>query len=123
MCNKNVSRLLAFAAFATLLVVSTLTFAQSPPEQANEVTGGGAAGRIPVFTAAHKIGNSIMKQAGGSISVAGGVSAVSGGSSATDGVFGGNTGFGFRLSSQMKEPIRQRPTKLARKIAHVGRNE
>lgn len=39
------------------------------------ITGGGTTNKIPRFTGAHAIGNSIMKQAGTTIDIAGGVSA------------------------------------------------
>jgi len=53
------------------------------------VTGGGTKGKIPLWKGSHKIGNSIMSQTSGSISVAGGVAASS--SSAVNAVSGSNT--------------------------------
>src|SRR5579864_524741 len=86
MCNKNLSRLFAFAAFATLLFASTLTLAQKSPDAANEVTGTGTKGDIPVFKGAHTIGNSIAKQIGTST-----IEVSSGSGTAANTVFGNNT--------------------------------
>jgi len=75
--------LLAFSCCSLLAVAqdSSLT----------NVTGAGTKGKVPLWTGAHSIGNSIMKQAGGDIHVAGGVDAVKGGSVNQNSVFGSNT--------------------------------
>ena len=54
------------------------------------ITGGGIKGKIPVFTGASTIGNSIAGQAGGNINVKGGVVANKGGGAAQNVVYGGN---------------------------------
>lgn len=68
---------------------SLLAFAQDSAMV--NVTGGGTKGTIPVFTGAHRIGNSIIKQSSGNVSVAGGVSATTGGTSPANTVAGSNT--------------------------------
>jgi hypothetical protein len=75
--------LLAFACCSLLAVAqdSSLT----------NVTGGGSTNKIPRFTGAHSIGNSIMKQSSGNINVAGGVAATLGGSANVNSVSGSNT--------------------------------
>jgi len=83
MTVKHVVRVFLFA-----LACFSLAAAQDV-SQVN-VTGGGTAGTIPVFTAAHAIHNSIVKQAGGNINVSGGVNATKGGSTAQNLVYGNN---------------------------------
>jgi hypothetical protein len=73
-----------------LCVLACGLYAVAQDTPAVNVTGGGTKGTIPVFTGAHKIGNSIVKQAGTEISVAGGVEATTS-VSGTNGVFGNNT--------------------------------
>jgi hypothetical protein len=81
----------AFAVFATLLVVSTLTSAQ------NITCSSGTACKknfVPLFNStggAATVKSSIMKQAGGNINVNGGVSATKGGSVGQNTVAGSNT--------------------------------
>src|ERR1700733_6790393 len=55
------------------------------------ITGGGTKGKIPVYTGAHSIGNSIATQGGGNINVKGGVVATKGGSASQNTVQGNNT--------------------------------
>jgi hypothetical protein len=84
--------LLAFACCSLLAVAqdSSLT----------NVTGGGTKGKIPLWTGAHSIGNSIMKQGGGGVTVSGTVSAsttgvnagVSGTTKASSGMVNGVSG-------------------------------
>lgn len=66
--------LLAFACCSLLAVAqdSSLT----------NVTGAGTKGKIPLWTGAHSIGNSIMKQGGGGVSVSGSLAAATHGTSA-----------------------------------------
>ena len=93
MCNKNVSRLFAFAAFATLLVATM--WAQSPPANTITCASGTACKKlyIPVFNSnggAATVKDSLMHQSSGVVDVAGGVSATKGGSTAQNVVFGTN---------------------------------
>jgi hypothetical protein len=74
--------LFAFACFS-------LTAVAQDNSQTN-ITGAGAAGKIPVFTGAHSIGNSIATQGGGNINVKGGVVATKGGSTSHNTVQGNN---------------------------------
>jgi len=67
MTVKQVVRVFLFA-----LVCCAFAGAQTAD---TNITGAGAKGKIPVFTGAHSIGNSIIKQGGGDIHVAGGVDA------------------------------------------------
>jgi len=76
-----------------LLAYGVYAVGQDSP--ATNITGGGAKGKIPVFTGAHSIGNSIMSQASGKISVNGSVAAsassgavVSGTTSSTAAAYG-----------------------------------
>ena len=55
------------------------------------ITGGGSTNKIARFTGAHKIGNSIITQGSGAISVTGGVNATEGGSASVNVVNGSNT--------------------------------
>jgi len=73
----------SFVAFLFALACFSLTAVAQDNSQTN-ITGSGTAGKIPVFTGTHSVGNSIMKQSGGKVSVAGGVSA-------TGNVSSGNT--------------------------------
>jgi hypothetical protein len=55
------------------------------------ITGGGVKGKIPVFTGAHAIGDSIASQGSGSINVKGGVTATRGGSNSNNTISSKNT--------------------------------
>lgn len=83
MVAKQVVRVFLFA-----LACFSLAAAQDV-SQAN-ITGAGTKGKIPLFTGAHSVGNSIATQTSGNISVKGGVVATKGGSTAQNAVSGTN---------------------------------
>jgi hypothetical protein len=94
MYQKKASRLFAFAAFATLLVVPM--WAQAPPANPITCSSGTACKKnfVPLFASsggAATVKDSIVKQGGGAISVAGGVNAAKGGSVAQNVISGSNT--------------------------------
>jgi hypothetical protein len=74
-----------------LLAFACCSLAVAQDSALVNVTGGGTKGTIPLWTAHHKIGNSIVTQSGTAINVAGGVNTVLGGSSSVDSVSGSNT--------------------------------
>jgi len=64
-----------FVRIFVLFVLACAVCAVAQDSPMTNITGGGAKNTIPVFTGAHAIGNSIMKQSGGAINVNGGVNA------------------------------------------------
>jgi hypothetical protein len=80
-----------FVRFFLLALACSSLLAGAQDSSYTNITGGGTKGKIPLFTGAHKIGNSIMSQSGTTINVKGGVSSTQGGSSSVDAVFGSNT--------------------------------
>ena len=82
MTVKHVVRVFLFALACCLLAGAQVA-------QTN-ITGGGTTNKIPKFTGAHSVGNSIMTQGSGNINVAGGVTAKKGGSTAQNLIYGNN---------------------------------
>lgn len=64
-----------FVRIFVLFVLACGVYAVAQDSPNTNITGSGTTNKIPRFTGAHKIGNSIMQQAGTTIDVAGGVSA------------------------------------------------
>jgi len=62
----------SFVVLLFALACFSLTALAQDNSQTN-ITGGGTKGKIPVFTGAHSVGNSIASQGGGNINVKGGV--------------------------------------------------
>jgi len=83
MTVKHVVRVFLFA-----LVCCVFAGAQTAD---TNITGAGVKGKIPVFTGAHSIGDSIASQANGNVNVKGGVTATKGGGTAHNTVTGSNT--------------------------------
>jgi hypothetical protein len=83
MTVKHVVRVFLFA-----LVCCVFAGAQTAD---TNITGAGVKGKIPVFTGAHSIGDSIASQANGNVNVKGGVTAAKGGAAAHNTVSGSNT--------------------------------
>jgi len=90
-----------FVRIFTLCVLSCGVYVVGQDSPATNVTGGGTKGKIPVFTGAHSIGNSIMKQSSGTITVAGSVSAQASSSSVVSGTTTSNgTAYGVYGSNE-----------------------
>jgi hypothetical protein len=79
----------SFVVLLFALACFSLTAVAQDNSQTN-ITGAGAAGKIPVFTGAHSIGNSIAGQGGGNINVKGGVVATKGGGTSHNTIQGNN---------------------------------
>jgi len=76
---------------AFLLAIACFSLMASAQDSSQvNITGGGTVGRVPLYTGTHVIGNSIMKQGGGAISVGGGLNATRHATSSANGVFGNN---------------------------------
>jgi hypothetical protein len=94
--NKYISRrgtqmTVKHSVCAFLLAIACFSLMASAQDSAQvNITGGGTVGRVPLYTGAHKIGDSIMKQGGGAISVGGGLNATRHATSSANGVFGNN---------------------------------
>jgi len=62
-----------FVRFFLLALACSSLLASAQDSADTNITGGGSKGKIPLYTGAHKIGNSIASQSGKTINVAGGV--------------------------------------------------